>query len=293
MLKTEAAKTSHLFGWLVEYCCQVKWPAVANFVQDGVFYDPFKGRSLKPSEENAYGGLLLVANGDTFNQWIQNEIIDPEIKPEFKPAQTLDQLVDTLELNSEKDGAFFYDGKNKQLAHIGLINREKLASQNYNLQERLPPDFICKDAAVPLSKDRYGSRTDISIKVSQGYEAVDVFQIKETGYTPLGMGLVTHFKKGTLIETFHLEHLPEGDAFIDQKHKVVGIYRRYVDDTDQPVRNEKGEPIPYLEMKIDDLAYLNKEPKPPKLPTKDYRTETSSETPSLSSLLPAFAHVPY
>jgi hypothetical protein len=132
------------------------------------------------------------------------------------------------------------------MAFGGLIkqNSERLRTVRYSFEEVLPADFMAYDRSKPASKR--GAKTDVAIKVPMAYDSnesnVESYAIKTSAYTPLGMGLVTHFTKDGLKEDFFLAYVPglknnpkKHSIYFDEEKEVVGIHRTYKKENNKVV----------------------------------------------------------
>ena len=105
-------------------------------------------------------------------------------------------------------------------------------NNNPDLQEKapiyslVPSNFLSSDGSV--SPKQMGVKTRLAIKMPLAYSNTHAYQIKRTPYENTGIGKVTHFGPEGLVEEFFFRYAPEHrGSFINAKHKIIGVYRRW------------------------------------------------------------------
>lgn len=221
-------ETGDLFSLLVQYHYDINLPKCLPYISKGVLSPPSKKHNIEGVYENdLYNGLLLAANGDTLTDKLLREdiVLDEEIT---EPAAVPDRegLFSYLRRevgsdNADPDGAFIYDNVNKMITRVYDLNNtpgklERLQYSSFN--GAIPPDFF----TLTGEQRKLGTKTRMALKLPRAYPEIHTFQIKQTAYTPLGLGKVTHFTKDGLREEFffRVDH--------HDSENIVGVYRRYV-----------------------------------------------------------------
>ncbi len=233
-----------LFGWLVRYRLERNLPEVLPYIQDGQVLD-FKGKPLPVGRENPYtAGCLILADGQTLADRLRGDdriILDTE-EPEFLPAANYTTFERFLDQQITEDGAFVYDGRNRQMARVTEFNNkgDSLLAERIrdNAGKYLPPDFLTYGATSPQKNvsGKLGTKTKLAlvlpIFLSTNDWQVHAYQIKRTAYGQPGMGKVTHFGRNGLEEEFFVKYEPDSvGPFLDEEARLVGVYRKYAWDS--------------------------------------------------------------
>jgi len=223
--------SNSLFGQLVQYYYHDKWNKCKNDVKDGIFDNRYES-DFAVGDENPFHGTLILANSDTLGgKLIEAVLVKKEGLGDFTPIKTIDDFIAFMDKHKKRDRAIIYDGVNTKMTSVEAIYANRLAHLGLDLDRELPPDFMTYDVSVPVSE--CGARTRTAMLIAKAYtdsqSNVDTYMIKTTAYTPLGLGLVAHFTRDGLKETFFLKHdlNARQDQYIDREHSVIGIHRTY------------------------------------------------------------------
>lgn len=218
---------SNLFGWLVDYHCSHNLKACLPHIRDGITYSPITYEPIREGLENElYTGVLIVANGETLLEELVkgNIIMDTEdIHPDFVAVNDSRDLSEYLNSQENRDGSHIFDSANHKIARVYEFNNNPPALQEnggYSLLDRIPHDFCSYNRKIQETSDKIGTKTRLAIKLPQAQPHLETFQIKRTGYTPLGMGKVTHFNKDGLAEEFFL-------MYDGKEGEIAGVHRTY------------------------------------------------------------------
>jgi hypothetical protein len=175
-------------------------------------------------------GFLVIANGSTLVDRIkEGDFITDSDPPEKHEVPTLDLLISFIKNNIGEDGAFLYDGENKEIRQVqGYENNNslirKIRAQKIETSI-IPPNFIYHKADALTSKalKKIGRKTDLAmflpIAYSNEHSDVGAFQIKRSRFGPLGLGKVTYFKSDGLHKEFYFD--------LDNKGNIIGVTREY------------------------------------------------------------------
>lgn len=229
----------NLFQWLVEY--QVN----ENLAKCLPHMDS-KGRIAPPENKNApvteglenkaYDGILILQNGNTLlERLVEEGRVEPEDIDNPVQVGSKELMFDFLSGRDDEDGVYVCETAKGEMSRVAKIEYPK-----HPLDRRIPLDFVYSD---PLelrtggtnttnpwieTRKKIGTKTRLGIEMPASYNDVNACQIKRSGYTPLGMGKVTHFDNEGLAEEFFLKYNPSHQGpFIDKEHGIVGVYRRY------------------------------------------------------------------
>lgn len=241
---------TRLFEWLVEHHCSHNLEQCIPYVRDGKVVPPVRGKPLTEGvdTDSMYKGVLIIANGNTLvDALIRDGLAEREnMDPDPRKIDGKESLVEFLKEQEEEDGAFIFDGINNTLRRIFEI-KNNTNYQAGNLLANIPQDFVYYDGTAP-KLSRIGTKTRLAISLPHVYD-VHTFQIKRSAYTPLGIGKVTHFDKDGLAEEFFLRYDPQSKGpFVDEEHKIIGVYRKYERADGKLVRTKAGLYVPQKEL---------------------------------------------
>jgi len=178
------------------------------------------------SENELYTGVLLVANGTTLvDKLSEGHIIEDDPRDlYFVNAESKEDFFNYLSEEKGNDGAHIYDGVNKRIARIMDFNNRPPLAEKAPVYSLVPDNFLSSDGSV--SPKYMGVKTRLAIKMPLAYDSTHTYQIKRTPYENTGIGKVTHFGPDGLVEEFFFRHMPEHKGqFINQEHKIMGVYR--------------------------------------------------------------------
>lgn len=254
-----------LFPLLQEYHIQKNLPACLPYVQEGVLVDPAQGPLKEGLDENKlYPGLLIVANGDKLpGDLVSDKIVLDNLEEIIynpQPISTADSFFDYLE-KQEGDGAHVFNGFKKEMTRVYQLNNnpESLSVEDRaKWLSRIPSNFVFTDG-TPTFRKHIGTRTFLADILPLAYKNVDTFQIKQTAYTSLGLGKVTHFNRQGLVEEFFFNYAPNHHGnFLAPVQKIIGVYRRYSPQDDRPLCvEEKVYPSPSCPKRTSSLLLVS------------------------------------
>jgi hypothetical protein len=241
---------TRLFEWLVEYHCSKNLEQCLRYVRDGKVVSPIKGKVLREGrdENEIYNGILIIANGTTLVDKLIHDGLAESANMDESPTriQARDDFVEYVSNQEGCDGAFIFDGTNHTMRRVYEIKN----NTNYkagDLLANLPSDFVFYNGAV-LNLANIGTKTRLAISLPHAYD-VHTFQIKRSAYTPLGIGKVTHFNKNGLAEEFFFRYDPQSQGpFVNEEHKIIGVYRKYERTDGKLVRTKAGLYVPQKEL---------------------------------------------
>jgi hypothetical protein len=246
-----------IFNYLVQQHLANLHSALRSYDSEtGRLIDFYKQRPLPEgtSENNSYDGVLIISDGEVIGDaLIKKGIVKNQDSIDYKSVSTLDDFFDYFDELENSDGAHFYDNRTHRMGRVQKFNNDfsKILSETDDkesenndkeyeahkkrVQSYLPDNFIfSKGATLERNIKNIGLKTDLALNIIQRYDQVDAYQLKQTPYGHLGMGLVTHLgnipgtgEKG-LIETFGFEYAPESDGpFVHDEHPIVAVYTQY------------------------------------------------------------------
>lgn len=237
---------------------------------------------VKVGEENGqhwYKGFVLFANGSDITEYLVSVGIIPSNNHlSFVDIKSQDDFLNFLDKLTKKDGAAVYDSVSRKGTRL-KINQYSNSLEDLVVEDILPDNFLSEDSLIPFFDENgfsnIGCRTDMAVKTSRGvnikgdYHPIDAYLIKHTMYNKTGFGPVVHISQEE-IDFFFLKYSPESKHFIDSKHKIIGIYKKFRLDNRRFVQvyeseayiNEEGRLCTELpEAKIEEKiipSYLNR-----------------------------------
>ncbi|MBU0470794.1 MAG: hypothetical protein KKA62_01885 [Nanoarchaeota archaeon] len=238
-------KNIDLFEILVDYHISrnLKDGLAQERVEDGIMYSPGQnGENLfNVGDENGrfwYNGVIMFANGgDLVDNLKDVGVIRPSARLFFQSAKDEEEISNLLDKAAPKDGAIIYDRTSKRLTRTRLNNYIP-ELEDIAVEDVLPDDYLSEDSSYPLMGEdgsNVGCRSELAVTLSQGitgldkkYHEIDAYLLKHTIYNPLGFGPVVHIGRNKM-ELFFFKHAPDSEGpFLDEEHKIIGIYRDYV-----------------------------------------------------------------
>ena len=237
-------KNKQIFNWLVREHVLRDWPKIKSHINEGKIssIEIIPGKTESPY----YEGILVFAKGKKLaNELKKRNIVlagKTSVSYNISSFGRFERYCNNFRV---EDGATVINKINNLAFHVSVFNNNpqlfwgfkerwdyliKGKIKKYDLKSALPDDFITEDNSIKLKQfvECPGNKTYIAIVLPKAYAGVHTFQIKRTAYTLLGTGKVTHFDSKGLVEEFFLKYMPKHKGeFIDEKHKIVGIYRYY------------------------------------------------------------------
>lgn len=216
-------KKGDIFEWLVKYHCEHNLELCLAHIQNGTYRSPITGKPLDIGfeENDAYKGILVVANGDKLlNNMIQDGIAKKQHVGDISGVANEKDFFDYINRQRNSDGAYLFDSVNQRIARAYLLNNspKSLDESIDPAENRLPNDFLSNDSRIDSQKE-IGTKTRLALTLTLAYEGVEAFQIKRTAYAPSGLGKVTHFNKDGLYREFFFDY--------SESEGIYGVYRRY------------------------------------------------------------------
>ena len=215
---------NHFFDWFVKYHCERNMAECAPYVNDGIIYSPAnKGRQIQEGREiKEYQGILVFKNGNTLlNRLVSDKLVNPKHISAPAHIGSLDELFSFMDNREDQDGVYVYESANKDIVRVSKV-RDVVESKP--LITKVPLDFVFYNGIPPgMDAEKVlgqwiGCKTRLAIDITDRYQDVQAYQIKASGYTPLGMGKVTHFDKDGLRKEFFLKY---------EAGNICGIRRDY------------------------------------------------------------------
>ncbi len=196
-------------------------------------------RPVEEGRENVqYRGQLVFQNGSTLlghlvdDGYVKNplDIFDGEEAYHVSSGKELDDFLG----GNHGDGVHVYESASDQMVRVA-----KIEAPDPIFSERLPPHFVHfhrESAAGDLERElrrEVGTKTRLALALTQQYGNVRAMQIKQSGYTSLGMGQVVEFDHSGLRRAFFFKYLsPESDPdnigpFLVPEQRIAGVLRKY------------------------------------------------------------------
>jgi len=215
-----------IFELLVRYHIERNLPKQLEYMRDGRILDD-RGRPFIQGRENKWSqGVLLIADGATLaSRLMEDHVILDEEDPEFEQLSDPAGFSDYLTTNRWRDGAYILNADGGKIAHVSQFNNNPGSERRKPLRELLPVDFV-QSAATYLDRRLVGTRTRVAAVLPQMYP-VEAFQIKQSAYGELGIGVVTRFTKDGLAESFHFQYDAVQGPYVHADHPIVGVHRIY------------------------------------------------------------------
>jgi hypothetical protein len=265
-----------IFNYLAQQHLANLNTALRCFDEDsGKLIDFYKQKPLPEGkgENNSYEGRLIISDGEVIGDDLINKgIIKNQSTINYNFAKTLDDLMRYFSSLENNDGAHFYDNRHFKIGRVRKFNNnfasilEKSVDNEAVVNEAvdngatkgseerhkerilsyLPINFLfSKGASIEETMENIGLKTDLALNLLSHYDNVDIYQLKQTPYGHLGMGLVSHFgefengEKG-LIETLGFEYAPESEGpFVHDKYPIVAVYTKFKKVNGRVIESEK------------------------------------------------------
>ena len=221
-----------LFEWLVNYHFQVNLENSIPYMRNGQVCDEEGTPHAEGSDKSMpYQGVLIVANGDTLvDRLKKDKVVHDEQLGSFVKINNEHDFRKYIKSLEEDDGAYIYDSVNRRIIHVEEINNDHDLPDGKSMYDMIPKNFFSYDSNLEA---KLGTKTRLAIKIPHAYDNTESFQIKRSAYGPMRMGKVTHFNKQGLVEEFFMIYNPESKGpFVNPKHKITGVYRKYERDKD-------------------------------------------------------------
>ena len=221
--------SSRVFNWMVQKHL-VNLASCLPYLEGGRILAPNGAPIQEGREENErYHGALILCNGDTlFNRLFSDHVAEDTERDEFHDVRNQQGLLEYLAGQLNPDGAYVFDGKNDRVARVfELNNTPPTLPKGLVLSHYVPPTFCSYDGSVPVAPN-IGTKTRLAIKIPQAYPGVEAVQLKRTGYTPLGMGLVTRLSDRGLLEAAFFKYEPGSPGpFVSDEHPILLVHQQY------------------------------------------------------------------
>jgi len=206
-----------LFKAFSDHQCSYNLEKCLPYIVEGRIRSP--KNSYKPvhegRENKEYDGITVFMNGNTLIDKLQRTgLVNPKVIGERIPISSIDDMSAFLEGSEDEDGVYVYEPAKDQLVRIAKIKDS--GKDLYGI----PPDFVFygSDLSIDDMQPHIGTKTRLANELVQTFPGIEAFQIKRSGYTPLGMGKVTHFTSQGLARELY---------FAVEGGNVVGKQRTY------------------------------------------------------------------
>lgn len=195
------------------------------------------GRPVGQGKENyQYPGQLVFRNGNTLLGHLVADGFVKELDIDRNHALRVASPQDMYDFLGENhgDGVQVYESAIDTMVRVANIK-----APDASFSERLPPHFVYSGRDQPrpdLEQElrlTIGTKTRLALALTAQYPDIKAMQIKQSGYTPLGMGQVLEYDHGGLHRAFFFKHIPkEADPnsytpFLDAEHRIAGVMREY------------------------------------------------------------------
>ena len=236
-----------VFKLAVQYHIKYNLPASLPHLENERIVDVTGKPYEEGGRENDYSfGALFVVNGDTLPKKLkEDKIILDNQNPQFYDINTDYDFFNYLMENKDKDGAFIVDSKHKKIARVRQLNNSprNFVHDDVKLATLIPKNFISlKNNNTHDIEEHIGTKTWLAMMLPRAYSPyTKAVQIKRTPYT-FGLGLVTEFNNGGLLNDFYFDY---------KDNEIIGIHRKY-EKYNQRIEKVLEE-IVYRE-KVQDLA---------------------------------------
>jgi len=228
---------------------------------DGKLCDDKKIQMVEGSDKRTpYEGIMILKNGTTLIDKLKKDgrVRSGDVD-EAISIKTKEEFFEFMKHRTEEDGIFVYESAKKQLRRVSYVCPQHLEEKRNGgvledlIESSIPNDFIQFNSTLSPAymRLRLGTKTRLAIEIpkSYSYGEIDVYQIKRSAYTDLGMGKVTHFNKQGLVEEFFMMPMNGGKAIEGTNpNGICGVYRSYV--------KENGRVKMAEEKKAENLAYV-------------------------------------
>ncbi len=203
---------------------------------DGGMFKPPENRfqQIKEGRENnSYNGICVFKNGSTLcDRLVEDGRVHRLDIDEPYDLSTESRWFDFLENREDEDGVYVYEPRTGQLYRISKI--KDMNRSVSRLSDYVPPDFVFyhPDTYVlgnpeSMLRKNIGTKTRLAIDLPVSYPGVQAYQIKRSGYTPLGMGKVTHFNNNGLAREYFLHNMAEPGEMVVPEYGIKGTVRDY------------------------------------------------------------------
>lgn len=239
-------KDANLFELLAKYHIEhnLRQGLENEVIRNGVMYSTRRNGeqvAVEVGKENKmdwYRGIVLFSNGADIVEYLRDAGVVPSSEPlTFVDIKDETDFIRFLDAAGEYDGAALYSaatGKGTRL----LLNNSTPNLEDVAIEGLLPAEYMSEDGSVPFFDGHgwktIGTRTHLAIKITQKLRdrngdnyPIDACLVKHTVYNPLGFGPVVHFSRDAM-EMFFFRYAPDArDPFIDEEHRIAGVYRKY------------------------------------------------------------------
>ena len=206
---------------------------------EGVICPPANmGLPVEEGKENfQYRGQLIFQNGNTL---LHHLLADGHVKNRLDIFDGADAygVASPEEIyaflgRNHGDGVHVYE---TALDH--MVRVAKIEAPDPAFSQRLPPHFVHfqREGTADLEKElrrTVGTKTRLALALTGQYENVRALQIKQSGYTPLGMGQVVEINHDGLRRAFFFKYIPrEADPdrslpYLAPDHRIAGVMKHY------------------------------------------------------------------
>src|SRR3989338_142641 len=235
-----------IFPWLVEYNLRTLDRLVHDSHTnrlDGEGRIIFQRQPIKEMHENELcKGFLLFVNGESLRTGItEGQVKIGDRAPVFEPFDGISDLFRIIESQLSKDGCYVADLVNEYVARTPELNNAPVSlPPGFTLLDKIPADFLVyngnslsQEAVDDLHHVELGGKKRQAIRIPCAFPNTDAYQVKRTGYTPLGMGKVTHFTNKGLTEELFFQYVQMGFDVpyalegINEDHGIIAVHRTY------------------------------------------------------------------
>ena len=187
-------------------------------------------------EENfQYRGMLVFQNGSTL---LSHLLRDGYVKspldifdgPDAKRVATPEDAYDFFRARHSGDGVHVYESEAQEMIRVAKVREPET-----RFSQRLPAHFVHfrRESSSDLERELrqgVGTKTRLATALPERYDHVIATQIKQSGYTSLGMGQVVEIGPEGLQRAFFFRYIanPHDEVpFLVPEHRIAGVMRSY------------------------------------------------------------------
>jgi len=233
-------QTVDFFGVHTQFHIDYNLGQCLTYLREGVIQPAPKNKPINEGKQNNSSfGITVLRNGGALMDYLREDKLVQDVDVHesvgIGDSRAYRRFLEDLAEKGESDGVYVFDSKRGVLTRVSKVLNE---DSNVAFSHLLPPDFIHYEGVPPEGvvdqeawlRSELGTKTRLAVSLTNkfGKKGVEAHQIKQSGYTPFGMGTVTHITEQGLKRWFYMYNAALYSPPSLARDAIYGATRTYV-----------------------------------------------------------------